>query len=183
MTNRNKCSIIIERTTHGSLVKRLRHGPLKAETWVRFPYESPKKDRHSVVNAYLFLPTRREPNHAARGVGSHTATAVYCQIGKLKPRHAQPMRQAEKPKPDRQIPVRVTNKNLIRSRIRFSFFSTHTRNLTRRQSRWVRIPPVGVYCKIGLSGYATHKQSASQKAETRSANSRIKAGHCPAFSL
>ena len=30
-------------TNHGPLVKRLRHGPLKAETWVRFPYGSPNR--------------------------------------------------------------------------------------------------------------------------------------------
>ena len=51
------------------------------------------------------MAPRREPNLAACGVGSHTALAVYCQIGELKPRTAQPMRQAEKPKPERQIPV------------------------------------------------------------------------------
>ncbi len=28
---------------HGPLVKRLRHGPFTAVTWVRFPYGSPKK--------------------------------------------------------------------------------------------------------------------------------------------
>ena len=35
--------ILFERINNGSLVKRLRHGPLKAETGVRFSHESPNK--------------------------------------------------------------------------------------------------------------------------------------------
>ena len=37
---------------HGPLVKRLRHGPFTAVTWVRFPYGSPKK---AIALAVAFL--------------------------------------------------------------------------------------------------------------------------------
>ena len=56
LTNGEKGSIIIGQPTNGPLVKRLRRGPLKAETWVRFPYGSPtKRNRHSKVGACFFL--------------------------------------------------------------------------------------------------------------------------------
>ena len=43
MTNLNDCDKMNRRKAYGSLVKRLRHGPLKAETAVRFCHESPNK--------------------------------------------------------------------------------------------------------------------------------------------
>ena len=43
LTKRKKCDRIIGRLTNGPLVKRLRHGPLKAETGVRFSHGSPNK--------------------------------------------------------------------------------------------------------------------------------------------
>ena len=39
---------------NGPLVKRLRHGPFTAVTWVRFPYGSPDK-KHCKSSAFLFL--------------------------------------------------------------------------------------------------------------------------------
>ena len=57
MTNAKRYDTILKRECDGSLVKRLRHGPLKAETGVRFSHESPKRDRHSEVSAYLFFAT------------------------------------------------------------------------------------------------------------------------------
>ena len=38
----------------GPLVKRLRHGPFTAVTWVRFPYGSPKKESRTKVLLFLF---------------------------------------------------------------------------------------------------------------------------------
>ncbi len=42
---------------NGPLVKRLRHRPLTAKTWVRFPYGSPEKIAYfdRIVNLFLFL--------------------------------------------------------------------------------------------------------------------------------
>ncbi len=55
MTNREKSSIIVGQPTNGPLVKRLRRGPLKAETWVRFPYGSPPTESTTEVVLFLFL--------------------------------------------------------------------------------------------------------------------------------
>ena len=47
LTKRKNCGRMVERLRNkhinGPLVKRLRHGPLKAETGVRFSHESPNK--------------------------------------------------------------------------------------------------------------------------------------------
>ena len=53
---------------HGPLVKRLRHGPLKAETGVRFSHGSPKK--HHPISGGVFLRPwgRTEPCDVRRGV-------------------------------------------------------------------------------------------------------------------
>ena len=48
----------------GSLVKRLRHGPLKAETGVRFSHESPKKG-HPITGVF-FCASRRIELHRWR---------------------------------------------------------------------------------------------------------------------
>ena len=41
--------------TKGPLVKRLRRSPLKAESWVRFPYGSPEKEKSELlVRTFLF---------------------------------------------------------------------------------------------------------------------------------
>ena len=40
---------------YGPLVKRLRHGPFTAVTWVRFPYGSPAKRKHSDWSAFFVL--------------------------------------------------------------------------------------------------------------------------------
>ena len=55
----------------GPLVKRLRHGPFTAVTWVRFPYGSPKKERH-LDGVFLFLSPSYEESHLSprlRGIG------------------------------------------------------------------------------------------------------------------
>ena len=44
----------------GPLVKRLRHGPFTAVTWVRFPYGSPKKGKQDKSPAFSFLRLRRD---------------------------------------------------------------------------------------------------------------------------
>ena len=55
MQNKKTCVIIHKHLTNGPLVKRLRHGPLKAETWVRFPYGSPAKQKgHSCECPFCF---------------------------------------------------------------------------------------------------------------------------------
>ena len=52
------CAIIL--SVSGPLVKRLRRSPLKAESWVRFPYGSPKKiGAHSAPIFFYFYPSRR----------------------------------------------------------------------------------------------------------------------------
>ena len=48
---------------NGSLVKRLRHGPLKAETGVRFSHESPRQDTSFEVS--FFVVVTREENRDA----------------------------------------------------------------------------------------------------------------------
>ena len=40
---------------YGPLVKRLRHGPFTAVTWVRFPYGSPKNKQTLLCLLVLFL--------------------------------------------------------------------------------------------------------------------------------
>ena len=42
-------------SVNGPLVKRLRRSPLKAESWVRFPYGSPKKKHPNFVRMFLFI--------------------------------------------------------------------------------------------------------------------------------
>ena len=49
----------------GSLVKRLRHGPLKAETGVRFSHESPSTRTLNLSALFLCLVTRGRTNSAA----------------------------------------------------------------------------------------------------------------------
>ena len=39
----------------GPLVKRLRHGPFTAVTWVRFPYGSPNKNKTNLSSSFSFL--------------------------------------------------------------------------------------------------------------------------------
>ena len=64
---------------NGPLVKRLRHRPLTAKTWVRFPYGSPtRKDEHFGVRLFL-LPTR-----AASGAASETQSP---SLAKYAPSH------------------------------------------------------------------------------------------------
>ena len=57
------CSNQITATNKGPLVKRLRHRPFTAVTWVRFPYGSPKKDTPSGVSFFWHL---RESNMKIR---------------------------------------------------------------------------------------------------------------------
>ena len=57
---------IIERNKYGSLVKRLRHGPLKAEPGVRFSHESPKQKGHR-IGVLFVLATPGRTNSAPQG--------------------------------------------------------------------------------------------------------------------
>ena len=53
--------------THGPLVKRLRHGPFTAVTWVRFPYGSPLRQsvkRDCRINGGLAQLVRAPASHA-----------------------------------------------------------------------------------------------------------------------
>ena len=59
MQNKKTCVIIHKHLTNGPLVKRLRHGPLKAETWVRFPYGSPKTKGHQIRCPFCFWQSLR----------------------------------------------------------------------------------------------------------------------------
>ena len=53
----------ISATTFGPLVKRLRHGPFTAVTWVRFPYGSPAKQKgHSQECPFALLTVHTGPN-------------------------------------------------------------------------------------------------------------------------
>ena len=55
------------RWNNGPLVKRLRHGPFTAVTWVRFPYGSPKKETsEQKVRTFPFLVTRGDINRIHR---------------------------------------------------------------------------------------------------------------------
>ena len=47
-------SVRIRLPLPGPLVKRLRHRPFTAVTWVRFPYGSPEKFRHVCVGTFLY---------------------------------------------------------------------------------------------------------------------------------
>ena len=77
MTNGKKYSIIVGRTKHGSLVKRLRHQPLTLKTWVRFPYESP--ERHH-PNGWCFVVlvarTRNLTQRLAQSATAHGFDAL-----------------------------------------------------------------------------------------------------------
>ena len=55
-------SVRIRLPLPGPLVKRLRHRPFTAVTWVRFPYGSPKKERHP-SGCLSFFIVSRESNH------------------------------------------------------------------------------------------------------------------------
>lgn len=79
---------------NGSLVKRLRHGPLKAETAVRFCHESPQKStpfRGALLCApWLFACASRR---AASGRERHSpadrsAIARLCRAGEILPRRS-----------------------------------------------------------------------------------------------
>ena len=59
---KNLYVIIPKQLTNGPLVKRLRHGPLKAETWVRFPYGSPKRKTGTLCACFFFLTVHTGPN-------------------------------------------------------------------------------------------------------------------------
>ena len=60
MTNGIFCCIIVKQQSNGSLVKRLRHGPLKAETGVRFSHESPEKESTQFrVLSFFLMPRGR----------------------------------------------------------------------------------------------------------------------------
>ena len=57
----------------GPLVKRLRHGPFTAVTWVRFPYGSPKRKSTTIVVLFLFggaYAPNRTHHRACAGSGS-----------------------------------------------------------------------------------------------------------------
>ena len=55
MQNQNSCGRISRQFENGPLVKRLRRSPLKAESWVRFPYGSPAKQKgHSIECPFCF---------------------------------------------------------------------------------------------------------------------------------
>ena len=55
MQKEKTCAIIFKHLTNGPLVKRLRRSPLKAESWVRFPYGSPAKQKgHSNECPFYF---------------------------------------------------------------------------------------------------------------------------------
>ena len=64
---RQKCRMIL-----GPLVKRLRHRPFTAVTWVRFPYGSPKRKRRSIERLFLFGVLIRRNKAAANGGSSAT---------------------------------------------------------------------------------------------------------------
>ena len=108
MTNPLFCCIISERNKHGSLVKRLRHGPLKAETGVRFSHESPAQEAGQMScffiscagdswsneltatsqrrsGAEFAYPTRRSKSSLFR-----RRVRVYSPRAKLFPRYARP---------------------------------------------------------------------------------------------
>ena len=55
LQNENSCGTISKQFKNGPLVKRLRRSPLKAESWVRFPYGSPAKQKgHSQECPFCF---------------------------------------------------------------------------------------------------------------------------------
>ena len=84
MTNPLFCCIISERNKHGSLVKRLRHGPLKAETGVRFSHESPKKTGHHLVSCFSFLwVTRGRTNSLPQANGEVARSSSHCLVASL----------------------------------------------------------------------------------------------------
>ena len=51
----------------GPLVKRLRHGPFTAVTWVRFPYGSPKQKSHTIrCGIFVFAPRALSAQRGAK---------------------------------------------------------------------------------------------------------------------
>ena len=91
------CSNQITATNTGPLVKRLRHRPFTAVTWVRFPYGSPKRET-ILLNRFSFFRTSRESNHKIRTAGGSPAAPGQSLV------RSRSLREAE----DAPIPVRVT---------------------------------------------------------------------------
>ncbi len=89
----------------GPLVKRLRHGPFTAVTWVRFPYGSPQKSGQT-----LFGFAFKKLINISRPVGQAVKTRPFhgCNMG--------------------SIPVRVTSKNAVRTISDSIFIYSHPYN-------------------------------------------------------
>ena len=61
---------------YGPLVKRLRHRPFTAVTWVRFPHGSPKKNRHPTGYLFFFAARAVEPDPS----GSNTKVSAAAEL-------------------------------------------------------------------------------------------------------
>ena len=62
---------------YGPLVKRLRHGPFTAVTWVRFPYGSPNKSTCCKCGrCFYFSQTYKDATHVGDPCGNRTARAA-----------------------------------------------------------------------------------------------------------
>ena len=95
LTKQKNYDRIIKRQINGPLVKRLRHGPLKAETGVRFSHGSPKTKTTPAVVFCFCAPwssergdkrgARAQASRARASRSSHTASAVsrvICRVGR-----------------------------------------------------------------------------------------------------
>ncbi len=93
---------------NGPLVKRLRHGPLTAVTWVRFPYGSPKKQYPNLGYCFFVILEQIEP---LKSEGFDEASGC----GNMQDGRTKTARRV-------LIPVRVTKrKDTSRKRCVFSF--------------------------------------------------------------
>ena len=64
----------------GPLVKRLRHGPFTAVTWVRFPYGSPKQKKHLQSRCFFCFAIRTQFDHAPRYLADGFASSAQSDI-------------------------------------------------------------------------------------------------------
>ena len=96
------------RLLYGPLVKRLRHRPFTAVTWVRFPYGSPKKQEPTEWWAFAFCNLRRE----SKGAGVNDMP-VACQSRDLA-------------RPQARLPVRVTKKARAHRMVGLRFLQSKT---------------------------------------------------------
>ena len=110
------------RLLYGPLVKRSRHRPFTAVTWVRFPYGSPKIKASPIGEALIFAYLSRESKGAVVN-----DMPVACQ-------------SRDPARPQARIPVRVTKNKKLCHRQSFLFLVTDIIRFAQFSREWITIP-------------------------------------------